>query len=51
MDPIEYAKHLLVYYFEIVFDKAGLPWDSDNVVEVEGIVDSIVEAARADRAN
>jgi hypothetical protein len=42
----EYAKHLLIHYFATAFEAAGLKWDNDNVVEIEGVVDSIIEAAR-----
>lgn len=39
------AKRLLVHYFQAVWEKAGLRWDSDNVAEVEAIVDELLEAA------
>lgn len=41
MSRIEQAKSTLVHYFQTAFEAAGLKWDSDNVTEVEGIVDDI----------
>ena len=38
------AKRLLVHYFQQVFQKANLFWDSDNISEIEEIVDGIIEA-------
>lgn len=38
------SKRLLVYYFQLAFEKAGLRWDSDNKVEVEDIVDELLGA-------
>ena len=43
---IEKAKSTLVHYFRTVWQKAGLKWDSDNVTEVEGIVDDISAGVR-----
>lgn len=40
------AADTLVHYLRTAFEAADLKWDSDNVSEVEDIVDSIVEAAR-----
>jgi hypothetical protein len=40
------AKRLLVHYFRLLSEKAGLQFDGDNVAEIEEIVDRIVEAAR-----
>lgn len=44
------ATSLLQHYMRTVFEKAGLPWDSDSDVEVAGIVECIVEAAVAKAA-
>jgi len=38
------AKSTLLHYFHTVFEAAGLNWSSDNVAEVEGVVDDIYEA-------
>ncbi len=43
--PRAQAKHLLVHYFRLLFERAGLPFESDNQVELEEIVDSIIQAA------
>ena len=43
---IEKAKSTLVHYFRTVWTEAGLRWDSDNVTEVEGIVDDIAAGVR-----
>lgn len=45
MDNRETAKKLLVHYFRQVYKKVGLEWDHDCTSEVEGIVDTIVDAA------
>lgn len=42
------AKHTLTHYFRHVWEKAGLTWTSDHNAEIEGIVDSIVDAAVAE---
>jgi hypothetical protein len=39
------AKDLLVHYFKVVFERAGIPWDGDNIIEIEQIVDEIIQAA------
>ena len=48
MNKIEKAKSTLVHYFRTVWQEAGLKWDSDNVTEVEGIVDDIAAGIRAE---
>lgn len=50
MGKLEKAKDTLVHYFRTVFEEAGLKWDSDNVAEVEGIVDDIASGLEAERA-
>ena len=35
------AKHLLNHYMQEAWEKAGLKWDADNSVEVDGIIDAI----------
>lgn len=40
------AKSNLVWYIEKVWRAAGLNWDSDNVAEVEEIVEAILDAAK-----
>jgi hypothetical protein len=40
------AKNTLVFYFQMLAEKAGIKWDSDNVAEVGGIVDDILDAAK-----
>ena len=37
------AAILLSHYFQLVFKKAGMKWDSDNNMEMEQIVDEILE--------
>lgn len=37
----EEAKHLLNHYMQEAWIKAGLKWDADNSVEVDGIIDAI----------
>ena len=37
----EEAKHLLNHYMMEVWTKAGLKWDNDNNIEVDGIIDAI----------
>jgi hypothetical protein len=48
MTGIEKAKSTLVHYFKTVYSSAGLKWDGDNVTEVEGIVDDLVDGIKAD---
>lgn len=38
---MDYAKNALVFYFRTLFNANGFNWDSDNEVEIEGIVDSL----------
>lgn len=40
------AKSMLVHYMGKAWERAGLKWDSDNISEVEGIVDSIAEVVK-----
>ena len=40
------AKRTLVFYFKLMAEKAGIPWNNDNTAEVEGIVDDILDAAK-----
>lgn len=40
------AVSTLSHYLRTAFEAAGLRWDSDNQAEVEGIVDSIIDAAK-----
>lgn len=47
MDKILQAKRLLVHYFDIV----GAVNDSDNVAEIEAIVDLIVDGVKEDLNN
>lgn len=44
MDYANEAKRTLSYYLRTVWREAGLNWDSDNQSEVNGIVDSLIEA-------
>lgn len=46
MTRLEQAKSTLVHYFRTLFEANGLKWDSDNVTEVEGIVDDISMGVR-----
>lgn len=46
MEKREYAKKVLVHYIKHAWEAAGKRWDNDNRVEVEGIVDDIIEAAK-----
>lgn len=45
------AKSTLVFYFRFVYEKLGVPFDSDNVVEIEGVVDDICDAAVLEAIN
>jgi hypothetical protein len=40
------AKDMLTHYIAEAWKRAGLKWDSDNIAEVESIVDSIAEAVK-----
>jgi len=42
------AKKALVYYMQKAWEAAGLKWYNDNTVEVEGIIDDIIGAEKAD---
>jgi hypothetical protein len=44
----ERAKRLFRHYFSTVWQAAGLRWDSDNVAEVDDIVDCLIAAAVAE---
>ena len=44
----DYAKRIFVHYFAQIHAKLGWPWNEDNVVEIEGAVDSIIKEAKAD---
>ena len=46
MDADQRAADLLVHYFRLVANAAGVPWDGDNDVEVSSIVDALVDAMR-----
>lgn len=39
------AVNLAQHYFELLANRAGLKWESDNRAEVEAMVDDIVMAA------
>lgn len=45
-----YAKQLLVYYMQKVWEAAGLHWDSDNAAEVESIIDEIISTTKDELA-
>jgi hypothetical protein len=40
------ATRLLTHYFAMLFEQAGLTWNSDNVAEMATIVDLVVAAAK-----
>lgn len=40
------AKHLLTHYLRFGLGAAGYSWDSDNVSEVDELVDSLIAAAK-----
>jgi hypothetical protein len=40
------AVELAQHYFRLIAQQAGVPWDSDNDVEVELMVGLIIDAAR-----
>ena len=44
MSARENAKHTLVYYIRILFERTGISWTSDTRSEVEGIIDDIIDA-------
>ena len=41
------AVHLAQHYFRLIAQRAGVPWDGDNDVEVELMVCQIIDAAAA----
>ncbi|WKV22519.1 hypothetical protein [Bacillus phage vB_BceS-M2] len=43
---IEEAKATLVHYLQTAFEGAGLLWNEDNVDEVHGLVDNLVEGIK-----
>lgn len=45
MDKSEEAKGLLVHYFQLIADRAGVSLNSDCFSEMRSIVDLIVDAA------
>lgn len=45
---MDYAKEILVHYFETVWRQAGLNWTSDNQAEIEGAVDDLVRGIKAE---
>lgn len=47
----ECAKSTLIFYFQFLYEKLGVPFDNDNVVELEGLVDDICAAAVAEATN
>lgn len=40
------AADLFVHYFSLIANRAGVPWDSDNVSEIRTAVDHLMDAAR-----
>jgi hypothetical protein len=44
----ERAKRLLRHYIRMVWQAAGLVWDSDNDAEVDDIVDCLIAASVAE---
>jgi hypothetical protein len=45
MMPRESAIRYLVWYFKMLFEKAGMYWDDSNDGDIECIVDLIIDAA------
>jgi len=43
MNNKDQVKHLLIYYFRLLFEKAGLNFDNDNRSEIEEIIDLIYQ--------
>lgn len=41
-----YAQQILCHYFSLIAERAGIKWDYDNDHEVNGVVDSIIEAVK-----
>ena len=50
MPKRDVAVQYLCWYFRLLFDKAGLQWDTSNNDDVECIVDLIIEAVKEDEA-
>lgn len=44
---LERAADSLISYFKMIFEGAGMRWDSDNQVEIYGIVEDIFEGIDA----
>lgn len=40
----EYAMRILKHYYNLLREKAGLPYDSDNDAEIEGCIEAIKKA-------
>jgi len=40
------AKHLLQHYMALLARKAGAQWDSDNLSEIDELVDCLIDAAK-----
>lgn len=49
-NPADRAKDILNHYFELIFNKVGLNYDSDTKAELDQIVDEIIEAGKPDEA-
>ena len=47
-DAHDRAVHLAQHYFRLIATRAGVPWDGDNDTEIEVLVDSIADTARAE---
>lgn len=39
------AKELAKYYFQLIAERAGVEWDSDNDAEIECLVNAIISAS------
>lgn len=48
MDKRQKAKESLVWYFQLIAERAGVRWSEDNGTEVETIIDDILDAAVAE---
>lgn len=51
MSARDQAKKSLVFYFRTLYQKCGINWDSDNVAEIEDIVDDIIAATVEETLN
>jgi len=40
------ATKLLVHYFQLMFEKAGVPFERDNDAEIRDIVNNLLRAAK-----